>query len=215
MRGGAVVGWQRRGRPPDGASCSRRAGLQQCKSFVEMCIVSCLSTSPACVCGRVAATWDCPRCRLPCRSDSPAPAENPHADGDAASGAHPRFRPPLRHDPHVTSPAPTTTGCREDRCPVVNKLPLHSCAAAKMSPHIRIGPEPVLADHAPSPPAAGSHSPAREVSAPYCGTEFRAREKNRAPQIFLTDCDFPHSFWKEIKIVGAVPRNFKPLCLHS
>ena len=32
-----------RGRPPDGSRCSRRAGLQQCKSFVEMCIVSCLS----------------------------------------------------------------------------------------------------------------------------------------------------------------------------
>ncbi len=28
MRGGAVVGGQLRGRPPDGASCSRRAGLQ-------------------------------------------------------------------------------------------------------------------------------------------------------------------------------------------
>ena len=34
--------------------------------------------------------------------------------------------------------------------------------AAKMSPHISIGPEPVLAAHAPSPPAAGSHCPARE-----------------------------------------------------
>ena len=41
-------------------SCSRRTGLQQCKSFVEMCIVSCLSASPACVCGRGAATWGCP-----------------------------------------------------------------------------------------------------------------------------------------------------------
>ncbi len=30
------------GRPPDGACCSRRAGLQQCRSFVEICIVSCL-----------------------------------------------------------------------------------------------------------------------------------------------------------------------------
>ena len=45
MRGGAVAGWRRRGHPPDGASCSMRAGLQQCKSFVEMCIVSCLSAS--------------------------------------------------------------------------------------------------------------------------------------------------------------------------
>jgi hypothetical protein len=35
--------------------------------------------------------------------------------------------------------------------------------AAKMSPRISIGPEPVLADHAPSPPAAGSHCPGREV----------------------------------------------------
>jgi hypothetical protein len=72
MRGGAVAGGRRRGRPPDGASC-RRAGLQQCKSFVEMCIVSCLSAAPACVCGRGDATWDCPRRRLPCRRDSPAP----------------------------------------------------------------------------------------------------------------------------------------------
>ena len=49
MRGGAVAGWRRRGHPPDGASCSMRAGLQQCKSFVEICIVSCLSAEQACV----------------------------------------------------------------------------------------------------------------------------------------------------------------------
>jgi hypothetical protein len=73
MRGGAVAGGRRRGCPPDGASCSRRAGLQQCKSFVEMCIVSCLSAAPACVCGRGAATWGCPRRHLPCRRDSPDP----------------------------------------------------------------------------------------------------------------------------------------------
>ena len=60
MRLGAVAGGRRRGRVPDGASCSRRAGLQQCKSFVEMCIVSCRSASPACVCGRGAATWSLP-----------------------------------------------------------------------------------------------------------------------------------------------------------
>jgi hypothetical protein len=48
MRGCAVAGGRRRGRPPDGASCSRCAGLQQCESFVEMCIVRCLplSTTP-------------------------------------------------------------------------------------------------------------------------------------------------------------------------
>ena len=54
-------------------------------------------------------------------------------------------------------PAHTTIGWRQDRRPVVSKRPLHSRAAAKMSPHIRIGPEPVLAAHARSPPAAGSH----------------------------------------------------------
>jgi hypothetical protein len=52
MLGGAVAGGRQHGRPPDGARCcSRRAGLQQCRSFVEMCIVSCLSAEPACVCG--------------------------------------------------------------------------------------------------------------------------------------------------------------------
>ncbi len=62
-------------------------------------------------------------------------------------------------------------GAREAR--TGPKRPLHSRAAAKMSPRIRIGPEPVLADHDPSPPAAGSHCPAREDSAPHCGTEFK------------------------------------------
>jgi hypothetical protein len=73
MRGGAVAGGRWRGRPPDGASCSRSAGLQQCKSFVEMCIVSCLSAETACVCGLVSSTWDCPRRSLPYCRDSPAP----------------------------------------------------------------------------------------------------------------------------------------------
>jgi hypothetical protein len=159
---------------------------------------------------------------------------------------------PRHRDPRATSPAPTTTGWLEDRCPVVSERPLHSRAAAryclggvflhsgiefglrstgegsssggeeegggvrsgkgaartilllfntisaspskqprmvgsalgvyifglifvsartnkrhhhiKMSPHISIGTEPVLAAHAPSPPAAGSHCPAREDS---------------------------------------------------
>ena len=73
MRGGAVASGRRRGSPADGASCSRRAGLQQCKSFVEMCIVICLSAVPTCVCGLVSSTWDCPRYCLPSRRDSPSP----------------------------------------------------------------------------------------------------------------------------------------------
>jgi hypothetical protein len=72
MREGAVAGGLQHWRPADGASCSRRAGLQQCKSFVEMCIVNCLSASPACVCGQWAATLGCPCRHLPCHRDSPA-----------------------------------------------------------------------------------------------------------------------------------------------
>jgi hypothetical protein len=59
MRGCAAAGGQLRERLPDGARCSRRAGLQHCRSFVEMCIVSCLSASPTFVCRRGAATWGC------------------------------------------------------------------------------------------------------------------------------------------------------------
>jgi hypothetical protein len=64
-------------------------------------------------------------------------------------------------------PAHTTIGRRQDRRPVVSKRPLHSYDAAKMSPHISIGPEPVLADHARSLPAAGSHRLAGADSAPH------------------------------------------------
>ena len=48
----------------------------------------------------------------------------------------------------MTRPAHTTIGWLQDRRPVVSKLPLHSCAAAKMSTHIHIDLEPVLAAHA-------------------------------------------------------------------
>jgi hypothetical protein len=98
--------------------------------------------------------------------------ENPHADGRDSTGARPCFHPTSPINPHATSPAPTTTGCREDRCPVVSKQQFHSRATAKISPHISIGPEPVLTAHAPSPPAADSHCPAKQDSAPHCGTEF-------------------------------------------
>jgi hypothetical protein len=73
-------------------------------------------------------------------------------------------------------PAHTTTGWRQDRRPVVSKRPLHSLAAAKMSPHIHIGPEPVLAAHARSPPAAGSRCPAGADSAPHSEPNFFSRQ---------------------------------------
>jgi hypothetical protein len=62
-----------------------------------------------------------------------------------------------------------------DRRPVVSKRPLHSLAAAKMSPHIHIGPEPVLAAHARSPSAAGSRCPAGADSAPHSEQNFTLR----------------------------------------
>ena len=73
MRGGAVAGGRRRGRPPEGASCSRRACLQQCSSFVEMCIVSCLSAAPACVCAALVVVC-LAVVTLPPRSTAPAVA---------------------------------------------------------------------------------------------------------------------------------------------
>jgi hypothetical protein len=153
----------------------RRRGLLPSSVRQSLCVLVILSSAPS---PGAPSPWDC---ALGVIEDSISQCtflqmtyttENPHADGSAAPGARPRFRPPRRRDPHATSPAPTTTGWREDRCPVVSKRPLHSRAAAKMSPHIRICPDPVLAAHAPSPPAAGSHCPAREDSAPHCGTEF-------------------------------------------
>ena len=127
MGGGGGAGGRRRGRPPDGASCSRRAGLQQCKSFVEMCIVSCLSAAPACVCWRVlqpgaALVVVClVVVTLPPRSTAPAVA-----------------------------------GCRLVSCSVVSGLPLRSRAVAGGSQHVCVCLGPVLASHAPSPPAAAA-----------------------------------------------------------
>ncbi len=130
MRGDAVAGGRRRGRPPDGASCIRRAGLQQCKSCVEMCIVSCLSAAPACVCGRGAATWGCPRALVVvCLAVVTLP---------------PR------------STAPTVFGCRLVCCSVVSGRPLRSRAVAEVSRHVCVGLGPVLASHDPSLPAAAA-----------------------------------------------------------
>ena len=73
-------------------------------------------------------------------------------------------------------PAHKTIGCRQDRRPVVSKRPLHILAAAKMSPHIHIGPEPVLAAHARSPPATVSLCPAGADSAPHSEQNFHGHQ---------------------------------------
>jgi hypothetical protein len=125
-------------RPPDGASCSRRAGLQQCKSCVEMCIVSCLNAAPACVCGR---------------------------------GLQPGTALVVVCLAVVTLPprstAPTVAGCRLVGCSVVSGRPLRSRAVAGVSLHVCVGLGPVLASHAPSPPAAAAaerHNPKKSRS---------------------------------------------------
>ena len=82
------------------------------------------------------------------------------AAGRARDPPTPTPAPPPQ--PH-TSPANNNrpeemrTSCRQQPAPPPSD-------AAKMSPCISIGPEPVLAAHAPSPSAAGSHCPVREGS---------------------------------------------------
>jgi len=81
---------------------------------------------------------------------------------------------------HLTVSISTNDLLLKTRTQMAAPRPEHAQASARPAPatptprppHIRIGPEPVLAAHAPSPPAAGSHSPARGDSAPHCGTEF-------------------------------------------
>jgi hypothetical protein len=67
--------------------------------------------------------------------------------------------------PHTTRPPPTTTRPEERRTSCRQQPAPPPRDAAKMSPRISIGPEPVLAAHAPFPQSAGSHCPAREGSA--------------------------------------------------
>ena len=97
-------------------------------------------------------------------------AENPHADGSASPGARPLFRTPRRRDPHATSPAPTTTGWGKidvlssvnGSSTVVLQQRCHRTSASARSPSA----------HAPPPPAAGTHSPDREDSAPHWEQNF-------------------------------------------
>jgi hypothetical protein len=94
-------------------------------------------------------------------------AANLHTAGyGPRPGPAPAASRPASAAPHDTSSANNNrqeemrTSCHQQQAP-----PLID--AAKMSPRISISPEPVLATHAPSPPAAGSHcSPAREVQLP-------------------------------------------------
>ncbi len=86
-------------------------------------------------------------------------------------GPAPAASRPAAAAPHDTFPA--NNNRQEERRTSCSQQPAPPpCDAAKMSPRISIGPEPVLAAHAPSPPAAGSHCPAREGSTPYWEQSF-------------------------------------------
>ena len=54
------------------------------------------------------------------------------------------------------STVPTVAGCRLVGCSVVRGRPLRSRAVAGVSLHVCVGLGPVLASHAPSPPAAAA-----------------------------------------------------------
>ena len=65
------------------------------------------------------------------------------------------------------------TSCRQQLAPPPRD-------AAKMSPRITIGPEPVLAAHSPSPPAAGSHCPQADQDFERFGKTLIANFKDTA-----------------------------------
>ena len=87
---------------------------------------------------------------------SPPRRATPPVAGSVRDPPLPPSAPPPQ--PPTTRPVPTTTGCREGRCPVVSNQPLHRtmqmmmpfiCSYNRnkneqMSPRISIGPEPVL-----------------------------------------------------------------------
>ena len=100
------------------------------------------------------------------------------AAGHARAPPPPTPTPPPQ--PHTTRPPPTTTRPEERRtsCRQQPAPPLRD--AAKMSPRISIGPEPVLAAHAPFPPSAGSH------------------------------CDRPHTHWRRYLYISSILRRPGP-----
>jgi hypothetical protein len=117
-------------------------------------------------------------CALPSSSPSCTYCTNSRSPGRefvkfvSLSTPTPTTDPPQRPSRVPTRPAHTTIGWRQDRRPVVSKQPPHSRSAAKMSQHICIGPEAVLAVHARSPTASGSHCQAGTYSAPHLEQNF-------------------------------------------
>ena len=136
----------------------------------------------------------------------PRPGPAAAADRPAAAAPHDTF--PANNN----RPEEMRTSCCQQPAPPPRN-------AAKMSPRISIGPEPVLASHAPSQPAAGSHCQAREVSAPHhyywlCTTHKLDRATKEEIKIYPIDfapvADKPHFKLITITNVSLVVNSFFP-----
>jgi hypothetical protein len=114
----------------------------------------------------------------PARGGSPSPAHDrravPRGQRRTAPGTRPRRRPPRRRTPHA-KPPDNNNRMQEGRMSCCQQQAPPPRDAAKMSPRISTSPEPVLAAHVPSPPAAGSHCPARDCSAPHLGNRVKVQ----------------------------------------
>jgi hypothetical protein len=134
---------------------------------------------------RLQAATDCAAFAVVAHQHQPPPQQQDEVHRTAPrhgeGGQHSRRTAALRHTAGVgPRPGPAPAAARPAPPAPHDTLPLQqqqdgrrgrmSCRqqpappqrdAAKM-PRISIGPEPVLASHAPSPPASGNHCPARE-----------------------------------------------------
>jgi hypothetical protein len=70
------------------------------------------------------------------------------------------------------STVPTMAGCRLGGCSVLSGRPLRSRAVAGVSLHVCVGLGPVLASHAPSPPAAAAAAWRGRGRVPIAGWSF-------------------------------------------
>ena len=93
---------------------------------------------------------------------------SPHDLREVATGSSPSSSPtrrlnPPQHDPQQQQQDAWKMSCHQQTAPPQRDT-------VKMSPHISLCPETVLAAHAPSPPAAGRHDRPEKTQLPifYC-----------------------------------------------
>ena len=105
----------------------------------------------------------------PARGRWPAPAQDrcaaPHGRMRATPVIRLRRPPPRHRSPTRHVPRQQQQGLRKGGHPVVSNRPLHRAMQQRRHHASASAPSPSLAAHAPFPPSAGSHCPAREGSA--------------------------------------------------